>query len=484
MGRIGKTMARRKKKNKNKNIIGKFLATVFTIVMVLGCFRIYTMDLLPIKYLGTCLGFVFIITFVINLLLTKTAVNKHIRTFAGLLATLFIFVMGMGYFYMNETMDFLNNMTNQKLQNVTYYVMVSNDSSATKLSDIKDGTIGVNSLFPIQKAIQSLQNKVAVTDKKYASGTKLVDDVVDQKIEAILISESYKALFEESNQKFKKNTKVIYQFTLAEDATKQKSKIDVTKDVFSVYISGIDTYGSIANVARSDVNILATVNPNTHKILLTSVPRDYYVKLHGVEGYRDKLTHAGVYGIDMSLKTMEDLLETTVPYYLRINFSTLIKSVDALGGIDVYSDTTFTAYNGETFQQGMNHLNGQSALAFARERKVFAGGDRMRGEHQEAVITAMIDKMTSSAMVSNYSQILKSLDGSFNTNMTSKEISALVRKQIDQGSKWTVESFRLDGTDSYNYTYTYDTQQLYVMEPDWDTVSQAIAKINAIGQAN
>jgi LCP family protein required for cell wall assembly len=252
-------------------------------------------------------------------------------------------------------------------------------------------------------------------------------------------------------------------------------KLDETKP-FVVYISGIDTYGEIDTVSRSDVNILAVVNPESRKVLLVNTPRDYYVQLHGTTGLRDKLTHSGVYGIDKSVKTMEDLYATPISYYLRINFTSLVDTVDVLGGVDVNSAYSFRV-GGDGFAVGYNHLDGKKALAFARDRYSFEDGDRVRGQNQQRVIEAIISKLSSYSSLLNYPQILASLQGSFQTNMASNDITKLIKYQLNDMKKWQVESISVNGTDSHNYTYSMPTAMLYVMEPDKASVEAAKAKI-------
>ena len=257
--------------------------------------------------------------------------------------------------------------------------------------------------------------------------------------------------------------------------TESDQHIKLTKP-FTLYISGIDTYGDISTMSRSDVNIMVVINPQTHKILLVNTPRDYYVQLHGTTGLKDKLTHSGIYGINMSVNTMEDLYSVPINYYLRINFSSLTKIIDALGGVDVNSQYKFTA-DGYLFNVGVNHLNGNQALAFSRERHSFEGGDRTRGSNQELVIEAIIAKMNDSQTIINYQQILASLNGVIQTNMSSSDISKLISAQLNDMSKWNVESIGVTGTDSNNYTYSMGNIPLYVMEPDMtsvDTAKQAI----------
>jgi len=252
-------------------------------------------------------------------------------------------------------------------------------------------------------------------------------------------------------------------------------ELDETKP-FTIYISGIDTYGGIDTVSRSDVNILVVVNPRSHKILLVNTPRDYYVQLHGTTGLRDKLTHSGVYGIDMSVKTMEDLYATPIDYYLRINFTSLVNIIDVLGGVDVNSAYNFKV-GSDSFVIGSNHLDGKKALEFARDRYSFEEGDRTRGENQQRVIEAIISKMSSSSSLLHYPDILESLQNSFQTNMSSIDITQLIRSQLNDMAKWQVKSTSVNGSDSHNYTYSMPTTMLYVMEPDRASIDAAKVEI-------
>ena len=227
---------------------------------------------------------------------------------------------------------------------------------------------------------------------------------------------------------------------------------------------------------RSDVNMLATVNPETHEVLLTSIPRDYYVQLHGTTGYRDKLTHAGIYGVQMSMQTLEDLLDIEIDYYLKVNFSTVVNLVDTIGGIDVYSDQQFVPWTNRniTIPKGNVHMDGAMALAFARERKSYATGDRHRVQNQQDVITAIIKKVSGSTVIlTKYAEILDNLANCLTTNIGKDEISSLVKMQLQSMPSWQIGQYSLNGSDSRNYTYSMGQQLLYVMEPNQETVKTA-----------
>ena len=223
-----------------------------------------------------------------------------------------------------------------------------------------------------------------------------------------------------------------------------------------------------------------------NKILLVNTPRDYYVRLHGTTGDKDKLTHAGVYGIDMSIKTLEDLYETKIDYYIRVNFNTLVSLVDEIGGIDIYSDQAFTPHTNRKVyvKYGLNHFDGTAALAYARERMTYMDGDRHRGRNQQQVIEAIINKVTKSNDINMYMKLLKVLENSMQTNMNKKLINGFINIQVKNNYNWTVESTDVTGYDSGNYTYSYPGQYLYVMEPDYDSLNTAKNRIKELLESN
>ena len=245
---------------------------------------------------------------------------------------------------------------------------------------------------------------------------------------------------------------------------------DVLSAPFVIYISGKDAGGSL-----SDVNQLAIVNPKIHRILLINTPRDYYVPLAGKTGLSDKLTHAGTYGLDTSVETLENLYGVEINYYLQINFDSLVNLVNTLGGIEVDSEYAF-----DEFRVGMNTLSGEQALRFARNRSAFSGGDRVRGENQQRVIAGIIRKLSNPNTVVNYTSILNSMEGSFITNFGSDNIVKLAKNQINNNPNWSVNTYAVDGTGAMMQTYSYPNQRLYVMLPNQATVNTAKQKISEI----
>ena len=232
-----------------------------------------------------------------------------------------------------------------------------------------------------------------------------------------------------------------------------------------MYLSGIDTYGGISAVSRSDVNILAVVNTETKNILLLSTPRDYYIGYSATGGAKDKLTHAGIYGIDASIDALEQLYGIDVNYYLRVNFTGFTQIIDALGGVDVNSDYEFTA-RGTQIHQGSNHLTGEQALSFARERYSFVDGDFQRGRNQMEVVRAVIQKAASSSLLANYMDVMNAVAGSFETNMPQEEISRLVKMQLSDMASWNITSYTTVGQVSSAETYSMPGVMLSVVLPD------------------
>lgn len=263
--------------------------------------------------------------------------------------------------------------------------------------------------------------------------------------------------------------------------------IDVANKPFSVYISGIDVYGDITTTSRSDVNIIATVNPNTKEVLLVTTPRDYYIEIPGVtNGYRDKLTHAGTYGIDKSMAALANVYEMEIPFFIRVNFTSLIEMVDILGGIDVESELAFTTGPESGLEmevkEGRNHFNGKEALAFCRERHALADGDNQRGKNQQAVIEAMIKKAMSPAILIKGPQIISRAGQNIETNMTNQQIRNFVKKQLTGMDGWKVTSVAADGTGGKKYCYSYSAGPLYVTIPSEHSVSYIRELVNAAEQ--
>ena len=458
-------------------IIGKILSFILMALFVITMYLVYRLNILPLKYFLIVGIVLLLVIFILCFKLIRKKTKLFSRIFFSVIAIIFIGVIYYILTYINATYDFMNSMVLNNFETITYDVVIPNSSNIGKIKELKNSSISyLESDSNYSKAKLLLRKDINYQENSCKNINSIISSFENSK--ALFIEDSYYNLLKEEYD-LVKDTKVIKTYKLIVKNDK-KTNNSTTSKPFIIYISGIDTYGKISSVSRSDVNIVAVVNPALEKILLVSIPRDYYVKLHNTNGYNDKLTHAGIYGIDMSVNTIEDLLDINIDYYLRLNFSTLTKSIDLLDGVDVYSDITFnpTTNPDLTIYQGLNHMNGEEALAFARERYAYQTGDRHRGENQQAIIEAVIKKLSNPKNITKYKDILNSLDGTFETDMSYKDITNLVKLQISKNIDWNVTSISLDGKGSMMPTYSMGERKLYVMIPDEETVVNAKNKIS------
>ncbi len=475
------TTSKKGRNNKALDTFFKLIAFAYVVITIIFYIAILKLNLLPgwVITIFTIAEIVFTLAMVIGL------VKRH-KTYKLTIISLIIilFVSGI-YIYVTNyalaTISFLGDVFQETKETDEYYLIVRKDSAYAKVEDIKDKNVH---FFQVADDVKSeVTKKVRVTLVNQDNLLDLGNKLLDKNVDVILTSATQYSMLGDEIKNFKESTKILYTIkheiqtnTKAEDAN---SKYNIKSGKFNVYISGIDTSGSISNVARSDANILMSVNTNTHEVLLTSIPRDYYVTLHSY-GAKDKLTHSGIYGINETVKTAEDLLDTDINYYVRVNFTTVIKLVDKLGGIDVYSDYDFSR-SGYNFKKGYNHINGDAALVFSRERYSFAGGDNQRVKNQQHVIEAIMKKvLNSTTLLTKYTDILDSLKGSFQTNIAQDDISKLVKDQINNMSSWTIKSNSLTGTGASSSTYSMGSTKLYVMVPNSTSVTSAKEKIDEV----
>lgn len=480
------------KKNKkggiNKNMKIFFLIFSLALIFFSLLFDVFILvvDILPSKYLLILLlGTNFFVALNVCIMLKRKFKLwfKFIITFFSLI---FILLFIIGCIYINKTYNFMGRIKSNGMITETYYIITTKDSSYNKISELDSKEIGTynENVEIYDKAISELNKKINVNLKEYDSIFEMTDSLLDEEVDVVMISAYHKNSISEVRDDFDDKIKIIDTIEVkVKKETEETVNVDVRNETFTVYVSGIDQYGDISTRSRSDVNMLVTVNPKNHEVLLTSIPRDYYVRLHNTTGYKDKLTHAGIYGIDMSIKTIEDFLNVNIDYYVRVNFSTLVDVVDVIGGIDVYSDLTFVPWTDRSFviYEGVNHMNGPMALAFARERYSYKEGDRHRVQNQQDVIAAIIKKVTSSSTIlTKYTKLLDELSKSFETNIDFNSIKPLIKYQIDKMPSWTIKSYSLNGSDAYDYTYSAGMQELYVMIPDESTITKGRDYINGM----
>ncbi len=480
---------------------------VLAVSYIMALYSVISTDMVPAKYLAFTVPVSFLIVAVLVIASFKTSKLSRNKRIGIIIASAIMIVANIYVFSISSnTMSFLNNIQDDGYTYEQYSIIskkdrhislvsdniqnmgiikndVNNNSVKTQIKNITNPSdnsaknfADLSSVLSI-KSIKStvIKNESRIIYKDYDEITSLTVALDTKSVDMAIVKSNYLQLLSENYDTFYQSIEVINTFKIKTGGSVSTTKTDVSKP-FVLYISGIDTYGDISTVSRSDVNIMVVVNPQTHKILLVNTPRDYYVQLHGTTGVRDKLTHAGIYGIDMSVQTMADLYSVPINYYLRINFSSLTNIVDVLGGVDVISEYNFSAGDNK-YVVGVNHLNGSQALSFARERHSFEAGDRTRGQNQQRVIEAIIAKMNNPNTLVKYQQILASLQRTIQTDMDSDSITTLIKNQLDNMIKWSVESISVTGADSHNVTYSMGNLPLYVMEPDADSLNAAKAKI-------
>ena len=465
----------------------KLLSKLFTITSVILFAMVLYINVLPFKYLTILAGALIFLNLLIRFFLCRKKVKRKPRKFFSVLAfILSIVFLGMT-FLMFKTFGVLTNMTEDHKE-YNFYVLVREESPYRKLEDLNSKSLGFyndNSEL-VKKALSNIKEKTTIKDEGYGNLDSLGGDLLSADVDAIVIEESQKIKIENAGKSgnsasvkgFADKTRTIYTFKVK--IKNEVSGINVSKDVFNIYVSGMDEYGEVIDSSRSDVNIVVTINPKTKQILLTNIPRDYYVQIHDTVGLKDKMTHSGIYGIETAAATAEDLLGINIDYYIKVNFSSLVNIVDSLGGVEVYSEYDFQSWNGYNFSKGYNRVNGDQALAFVRERKSFNDGDNQRGKNQQALIEAVFRKCTSPSIITKYNSLLNSLDDTVMTNMPMKSITKLAKMQLKEGSKWTITSNSLTGVGGSYYTYTYPYQALYVTVPDEESLELAKSMIKKV----
>lgn len=477
-------MQTKKKMKLKKSVIFKgiaFLVILFSLFVFLMFIRL---GVLPFKYLLL----IFVILAVIDAILYFILASKNYRArmIGSVISLVLVIVFAIGISYQSMTLDFLHKITFLNIETQTYQIYVKNNTSFNDLKDLSNKTI----LYVKNRGSDKVLKEIQKTSKPYLKESDNASDIIEallnDDVSAIVLEKAEAEVYLEMNTSFREKAKILTSINVEVQKENFNKDVKITKEPFSVFITGVDTYDGINTIARSDVNMIVTINPITHKILLTSIPRDYYVQIDGTTGLKDKLTHAGLKGVETSVRTIETLLELDINYYMKFNFTALVKIVDALGGIDVDSPFAFTADYIEDehiyyeFKKGMNHLNGKMALAYSRERYDLREGDVARARHQQQVIKAMIDKVTSTTILTKYASILNSIEDNFTTNMNMSDITGFIQMQLNDNPSWTIENMVLTGSDSSERTNSMPKYYSSVMIPNEESVKEAIAKINSI----
>ena len=476
--------SRRRSRFADLKIVNAALLVLYAVLAGLATYMMYANHILAFRHLNVVYTIILVAIFALCLTLS---ILKKSRVLTTVLLVVFSIIAAVSLFAFKSLVDVAHNMNETaSYSEIEMSVVVPSNSSVNDVSDLTsvqaptdaDGS-NINEFLSHIKS----EKGVDLATEKVDSYQAAYENLVNGSSQAMVFNSAYSSLLKMSYENFQSNLKTIYSYKIKTSIKDEAKAHD--SNVFNIYISGIDTYGSISTVSRSDVNLILTVNMNTHKILMTETPRDAYVKIPdgGADQY-DKLTHAGIYGVETSEKTLENLYGIKIDYYARLNFDSFLKLIDALGGVTVYNSQEFTALmNKKVYPVGNIELSsGEDALAFVRERYSLEHGDYDRGNNQMKVIQAILNKLTSLNSVSNYSTIISNVQDSIQTDMKLDTMMKLVNTHLDSGKKFTVTSQEVTGTGSTGEltSYAMPSSSLYMIQLDDASVAKASQAIKDV----
>lgn len=505
----------KKEKNKNPNRKSPLIRVISIISILLAIaliIKVIKIDILPLNFEITILGAVLLLTLILFIFYNFTSHSKIARVFGGFMIIVVTLSYGLGYFYLYKTAGMLStistsssgsgtklgSLSDEMTNNVSVIVMKSSNYSSLKdLSGKKIGTTSELDAKSTEKCLTDIKKSIDFDQEDYPNYNQEMTDLYDGRIDGVILDESSRGIVYEQFLNISQVTKVVhttsYKAPREHAIVDSKHPVDVTKDPFTIYFSGNDSFGDIQETGRTDSNMLVTVNPKTHRILMTSIPRDYYVPVACAEdaadgcpdGQKDKLTHTGLYGVQTTINTIEDFMDVDINYYVRVNFSSFTNIVDAIGGVDVtvgkglavdqfYTDDTIGGV-----VEGENHLDGQKALAYARERYAYEDGDLQRVKNQQQVLKAIIKKVKSPSMLLKYASLIDAIGSAIETNMPSSSITNFVKFQLASNSSWKFESYPMVGDTGMEFSPSLgDT--VSVTYQDRGSIETAHDKIEAI----
>lgn len=473
--------SKRARSGKVKRSINIALLTIYVLLGGFLLFLIFRHNILAFRYLNVMTAAVVILVALASLLLI---IYRKAEKFTIFFLTLAILMSSVSFFALQQFVGFtshINSTSNYSEYSMSVVVLKDSDvHNVTQLDSVTGPTDTDND--NIQKLIADIKTSQSkeLTVEQSTSYLAAYKSLVSGEAKAIVLNSVFENIIESEYPDYASKIRKIY----TKNITKEVAAPKVSKNKsFNVYVSGIDTYGPISSVSRSDVNILMTVNQDSKKILLTTTPRDSYVPIaDGGNNQKDKLTHAGIYGVDSSIHTLENLYGVDINYYVRLNFTSFLKLIDLLGGVDVYNDQEFTSRHGKFhFPVGNVHLDSEQALGFVRERYSLADGDRDRGRNQQKVIVAIIQKLTSTEALKNYSDIIQGLQDSLQTNMPIETMIDLINTQLESGDSYKINSQDLKGTGRMGLpSYAMPDSNLYMMEIDDSSLATAKSAIQDV----
>ncbi len=471
---------------------GLYISIVTGILTALFIYELYKLSLLPAAILAGIIITVLLMWVLSAICLIKEDLHLAWRIIGGLLAVCLALASAGGMYYANTGNKALEELSDQEGKSIVAVYVLNNHviEDVKGLEGRKIGVLKTMSAQGTDVCLEELKKAgVNITTEEFDSSYRMTQALKGQAIDGMILDQGYLDTLLEmpGMENLDEEIVPVVQYYYDAPKTNTAETVDTAMEPFTVYISGIDTReNKLLRNSRSDVNLLATVNPESHENLLVSIPRDYYVEtvcepdMGCMNGSMDKLTHTGLHGPETTEMTLEKLFETSINYNVRVNFSSLVNVVDELGGITIYNPNTFTCLHGNYyFKEGDVTLNGDQALGFVRERYSFTDGDRERGRNQMRVMTALINKMMSPKILTNFTGIMNSLSSSFETNMSDKDIKALVQAQLADPAQWTIYSYSVTGSGGTDYAAELG-DNAYVMYPDQATVDNAKADIKAV----
>lgn len=484
-----RTQGKKRRQKRKKNTFGYLLIILQAIVSVFLLISLTWLGMLPMKYI-TLAGLVLLCLWLVCVLMQ---VNRKKSGILGKVYGIFMIAgLSVGVFYIAKTTNLIGQISGNAFKTEKVVVAVLDSDPAEKLEDAAEYQFGIQ----FDKGADTMESALATISEELGQDVETIqyDNLKEQaealysgEVQAIVYNTAYSNVIESELEEYGEKARVIYSTQAKVSLNVSQGTDDsLTTKPFTMYISGLDVYeDTVDQGQRSDVNIIAVVNPKTHQILLVTTPRDYYVTIPGVsEGMYDKLTHAGSYGIDTSMATLGELYETEINYYAQLNFTALIEIVDILGGLDVESEYAFTTSEDSGYvmdvQKGKNHFNGVQALAFARERQNVEGGDLQRGKDQQAVITAMIKKMLSPTMLLKANSILETVGRNVETNVSQEQINALIRYQLSKNPQWSILSLSAEGETGEDACYSAGGEILSVVYQDEESIRRIIEQANIV----
>ena len=473
--------SKRARQGKTKMLISWGLLAIYAVLAVFLLFLIFKYNMLDFRYLNIVVAVLIVVLAILCFFLIW---SKKAKNLTLILLLLGILISGTSLFAVGQFIGFTSRLNaTSNYSNYSMSIAVLADSPIENISQVTSvmGPTGTDkdNIQQLMNDLKATQNK-ELTVEESRSYLAAYKSLLAGDTKAIILNSVFENIIESEYPDYASKIKKIYTKELTKTVETPK---DVKGDSFNVYISGIDTYGPISSVSRSDVNIIMTVNRETKKILLTTTPRDSYVPIaDGGNNQKDKLTHAGIYGVDASIHTLENLYGIDLNYYARLNFTSFLKLIDLLGGVDVYNDQEFTAHtNGKFYSVGNVHLDSEQALGFVRERYSLADGDRDRGRNQQKVIVAILQKLTSTEALKNYDGIIKGLQDSIQTNMPLETMMKLVNAQLESGGTYKINSQDLKGTGRMDLpSYAMPESNLYMMEISDSSLESVKAAINDV----